>query len=198
MPTCFRNSIPQKSDMKGFSLTPKTQGFSLTLKTQGFSLIEMMIVISIMVIVFSLGYGNYREYSARKQLEAAAQVIRNDIAIVKENALSGRKPSGCTGTLNAHRLEVLSNTTYQLVAICSGGNVVTKQQILPYTVTMTSDRRTAASTCNNSAGGFTQLDFYLRGNGTNLPGSDCMRITLTYPAYSYTFNVVVDSSGSVQ
>ena len=64
----------------------------------GYTLIELLVGISIVGIIFSVGYAGFRQFSQRQQLAGVAKSITSDIQLIKQKALTGEKPSGgaCT------------------------------------------------------------------------------------------------------
>lgn len=83
----------------------------------GFTLVELIIVIVSMVLIFSVGYGNYRGFQRRQHLESAVRMVMGDLRLAQGMALAGRKPTepagnACTtGVLGGY---VFSRTTAYL------------------------------------------------------------------------------------
>ena len=77
--------------------------------SSGYTLVELTIVVMIMAILFTVGYGNYRSYQRRQYLETAVRQVVSDLRLSQEYALSGRKPvdplgNACeTSTLSGYR-----------------------------------------------------------------------------------------------
>lgn len=98
----------------------------------GYTLVELIIVVSIMAILFTVGYANYRGYQKRQYLETAVRQVIADLRLAQEYALSGRKPvnppgNACeTSTLEGYRFERLDFSSYQILAKCGSGYVVVK------------------------------------------------------------------------
>ena len=89
-------------------------------KTNGYTLIELLFVMVVMVILFSVGYANYRSYSIRKQVQSVADQIKSTLRYAQESALSGRLPTGCTN-FAGYALEFDEvNGIYQVGAYCNG------------------------------------------------------------------------------
>lgn len=101
---------------------------------KGFSLIELLTVISIMTVLFSLGYANYRDFQRRQHLESAVRMVKADLRLAQEMALAGRKPDICgTSDLLGYSFEINeSNDTYSIIADCrDGATEQVKLQTLP-------------------------------------------------------------------
>lgn len=60
---------------------------------RGYTLIEILIALTIMSLVFGIGFSGFRDYSRRQTLESLARQVRGDISIAKERALAGTKPA---------------------------------------------------------------------------------------------------------
>jgi|WetSurSiteA1Bulk_404760.scaffolds.fasta_scaffold00731_1 prepilin-type N-terminal cleavage/methylation domain-containing protein len=84
---------------------------------KGFTLIELLVVLTILGIVFSIGYANFRDYSRKQVLESFARQFRSDIRLAQENAIAGKKPEGCT-VLDGYLVEFTENL-YSVIAVCS-------------------------------------------------------------------------------
>ena len=65
---------------------------------KGFTLIELMVTISIIGILFTIGMAGYTRFNRSQTLVQAALELRNDLRLTQDKALVGEKPSGwCTG-----------------------------------------------------------------------------------------------------
>jgi type II secretory pathway pseudopilin PulG len=102
-----------------------------SVKNIGYTLLETLIVISISVIVFSLVFANYRDFSRRQILEEVAKLVVSDIRLAQEYALAGRKEAGCV-TLTGYEFERFSTGGYRINDVCtSGGGTEIKSVSLP-------------------------------------------------------------------
>ena len=61
----------------------------------GFTLVELLIVISILAILFSIGLVQYTRFNRQQILDQAVLGLKNNLAHAREMALSGKK--GCEG-----------------------------------------------------------------------------------------------------
>ena len=84
----------------------------------GFTIVELLVVISIMTLLFSIGYGRFRDFSRRQALASVARQIEGDIRLTQELASSGKKPDRCV-TLSVYRFRVNNNDTYNINAECT-------------------------------------------------------------------------------
>ena len=90
----------------------------------GFTLLELLVVISIMVIIFSVGFANFRGFQERQKLIIARDLLKTDLRFAQQQALSGIKPPGCT-ILNGYKLEktTASLFSYDITASCVDPNM---------------------------------------------------------------------------
>lgn len=164
----------------------------------GYSYIEMMIVIMIMVILFSVGTVNYRGFQRRQSLEAAVRQVRADLSLAREYALAGRKT--CTvadppHTLLGYRFNVDSTTQYTISAVCDDAGFVY------FSLTKTS----------NSPGGFTIeinpddgssqsfVDFRTVSRGADIGSGSLTTITLESSSdSSLTQDIIVTLAGEIR
>ena len=102
------------------------------LNERGYSLVEMVVVVVIMAILFSVGFGNYRSYQKRQYIEGAVRMLKADLRLAQENALAGRKPleppgnSCLTNSLNGYVFRLETNATYAIYARCAGIDILIK------------------------------------------------------------------------
>lgn len=86
-------------------------------KARGFTLIELLVSIGIMVLLFSLGFANYREFAKRQELQNVMKETRVNLRQAQEQSTAGEKPVGCT-TLNGYTVRRTSPTRYIVEADC--------------------------------------------------------------------------------
>ena len=149
-------------------------------KNHAYTLIELLVGISIISIIFSVGFASYRDFSRRQALTGITKAIVSDLRLIQQKSLSGEKPSSCT-TLSGYQLDITSTTTYNLVADCST-NVVVK------TVDLTEAGVTISSNTD-------PIIFKVLGQGTNLTSE--ATITITNPKMNKSSSVIVGIGGDV-
>lgn len=67
------------------------------LQNKGFTMVEMVMVVVIMAILFTMGAANYRDYQQRQYLESAVLQVEADLRLAQQMALSGVKPEEPAG-----------------------------------------------------------------------------------------------------
>jgi prepilin-type N-terminal cleavage/methylation domain-containing protein len=91
-------------------------------KNYGFTLVELLVSLVVISILVGLGYANFRKYSQKQALWAAARQIEGDLRLAQSYALSGKDASNCPfGYLYGYSLDKTSNTTYQIQRVCRIG-----------------------------------------------------------------------------
>ena len=93
-------------------------------RVSGYTMIELLIVVAIMFILFTVGFGNYRDFQKRQYFEGEVRSLMADLVLAREMALSGviPDPTGpvqCDGlvgyVVRIHRTQ----ERYRLSALCS-------------------------------------------------------------------------------
>lgn len=91
----------------------------------GFTLIEMLIVIAIIGILFSLGFAMYYRFNRAQKVEQAVLELKTELTHARERALSGMKL--CEGTFDGILVEfrdesgIPSEDYYKISASCDEG-----------------------------------------------------------------------------
>lgn len=202
LPKRIKSFLPGKSSYSPFAA--------------GFTLIELLVVVMTMALLFGLGMARYRDFSRRKAVEKVGIQIRNDLLLIQQYALSGKKPDPsddpndwCKSPnfLNAYRFRTAgSNTyTYRIQAVCSGGTVDDKQVNLKNPGPRIQDVRRISNCLNPETAGGSNIggnwfEFRTLAKGVNIlngmPVGDCLRIRITQG--STTYSIIIDSSGSIR
>ncbi len=86
-----------------------------------YTLIEILVSLTIVSLIFGVGYISFREFSRRQALAGAARSLRGDLRLAQEQALAGKKPIGCT-VLGGYRFSTASESVYSIMAGCSNGD----------------------------------------------------------------------------
>lgn len=154
----------------------------------GYTLIEILVGITIIGLLFSLGYSNYRDYARRQALLGVARRLKADLRLAQGQALAGKKPDdlACNSpeVLNGYDFYTESNISYKIRANCSGGAPVEIKEV------KISSLNVSLSSTHDS------FTFKVLGQGTNLD-SDAV-ITLTQAGTDDTLDVTVNTNGEIE
>jgi len=147
----------------------------------GFTLLELLVTITIITLVFSIGLTQYNRFNRRQILVKAKDQLISDLRLTQSRALSGEKPIGCNTTpLSGHKLDFTSDSSYQIVAVCSSDIVVKSEISLPQGVT--------------KQAGPDEVFFKVLSQGTNISGTS--QIVLT--GFGETQTVSVSNVGEIK
>lgn len=161
----------------------KTQSF------HAFTLIEILIGLTIIGLIFSFGFANFRDFSRRQALLGEKRKVAADLRLAQEQALSGNKPSNlsCSSpdVLNGFTFYVVDNSSYKIQADCSGGapvDVKSVDLVSGVTISIPSPN---------------PVLFKSLGQGTNIQ-SPGLTLTLTQTETGATQTVSVTSTGEIK
>lgn len=151
---------------------------------KGYTLIEILITLTILAIVFTVGYAGFRQFSLRQQMVGISKSVVSDLRLIQQKSSSGEKPSGSTCTsLNGYAFVYVSTTSYELRADCSNNaNITFKAVTLPTGITL-------GVTTNRTL-------FRVLGKGTNLSSSNTL--SLTQAVSGNTATVVIGTGGDIR
>lgn len=155
---------------------------------RGYTLIEILVVLTIVGILFGVGYASFRDFSRREALAGASKRVIADIRLAQDFALGGKKPNDakCNGKiLGSYGFRVTPPNLYSVEANCTGGTVVTKTGSLPSGVTFTAPMPNPVL-------------FKTLGDGTNIPEGFTADIVFTQDVTNNQSTVSISSSGEVQ
>lgn len=86
-----------------------------------YTLIEILVSLTIIGLIFGVGYISFREFARRQALVGAARSLRGNLRLAQGQALAGKKPIGCT-VLDGYRFSAVSEGVYSIMASCSNGD----------------------------------------------------------------------------
>lgn len=120
---------------------------------KGFSLIELLVVLSVIGIVATVGIASFVSYSRSSAVQQAALDVVTLLKDAKSRAQSQVKPSSCTGNLLGYQVDICglpssscsTQNTYRLVVSCSNGTSVITTRNLPSSVSFTENGTTSTS-----------------------------------------------------
>ena len=144
----------------------------------GYTLLEVLIVLVITTALFFGGFATYREFSRRQILNATYKELGTNLSLAREFAMSGEKPSGCTGILSGYSVS-FTGTGYTIAAVCSS-TVIVRSLTLTSGITI-------------SGPNFT---YKVIGQGTNLTSGST--VAISYAAIGKTLNATLTQNGILQ
>ncbi|KKU04148.1 MAG: type II secretory pathway protein LspH [Candidatus Woesebacteria bacterium GW2011_GWC2_47_16] len=152
-----------------------------------YTLIEILVALTIIGLIFGIGYVNFRDFARRQALSGTARSVMGDLRLAQEQALAGNKPASVfcdpPNRLNGYNMRVNSASTYQIEAACSGGNVVSKSVTMPANISISTPSPNP-------------ILFKILGEGTNLSAD--ATITLTQAGTSNTRGITVTQGGEIK
>lgn len=159
------------------------------MRTQGaYTLIEILVGLTIIGLIFAVGYVNFRDFSRRQAVAGAGKQIQGNLRLAQGLALAGQKPDDikCNdpNLLNGYNFRV-SASGYTLEASCTGGTVVNKDVVLPSGITV-------------SIPSPNPIFFKILGQGTNIPAGTSVDLTLTQSRTNNKFTVTVSAAGEIK
>lgn len=96
---------------------------SLLISGKAFSLVELLVVVTIMTTLLSIGVAYYTGFSQNATLDGAAKQLRANLRLAQAFALNGEKIGAtCTGTFNGYYVTFQKSSTphsYTLGQYCS-------------------------------------------------------------------------------
>lgn len=175
------------NENKGYTLIRTLLRQNLVNVYAAYTLIEILVALTIVGLIFGIGYVNFRDFSRRQALAGTARSVMGDLRLAQEQALAGKKPTSVLcdtpSRLNGYNFRVNSGTSYQIEAACSGGNVVTKSVTLPPDISISTPSPNP-------------ILFKILGEGTNLSAN--ATITLTQAGTSNTRSITVTQGGEIK
>jgi len=90
----------------------------------GFTLVELLITISILAILFSIGVAQYLKFNRRQFVRQAALELKTNLTHAREMALSGKKE--CPGAFDGVLVKAIDDERYEVIASCNNGADTTR------------------------------------------------------------------------
>lgn len=147
---------------------------------KGYTLIELIVGITIISIVFTIGYASFREFSRRQALTGITKTIKGDLRLAQQLALTGEKPStGSCTTLEGYTFTP-SSDSYILVANCSNGDITIKTILLKDEIVLTGS----------------SVQFKVLGQGTDL--SSDVTLNLSSSVAGTSADIVIGTGGEIR
>lgn len=162
--------------------------------SQGFTLIELMMVIVIMGVLFSLGVVYFSNFNKTQTIKGVGQTLKGNLRDIQGKALAGVKPTtaSCQAvgvTLDGYRVTILNNFTYRIQAVCSGSlNADLTDYTLPSGFSITAPAQSV------------YFDFKVLGNGISFSDATTSKI-MTVQGYQnpiYYYSLCLSAGGDIK
>ena len=95
----------------------------------GYTLIELLVTITIITLLFSIGMAQYNRFNRRQILVKAKDELVSNLRLAQSKSLAAEKPVACTDILTGHKIKFINNQNYKIVAVC-GNEVDLKTDIV--------------------------------------------------------------------
>lgn len=159
---------------------------------KAYTLIEVLVVMAIMSILFSVGYVNFQDFQRRKVVTGFTDQVRGDLRLAQSYADSGQKTDSgnCNSskTLNYYDIDIYSATRYRIEANCVGASTATVKDVtLPTGVTFASPFPSP-----------NPLRFKILGQGTDIPSGSTWTLLISQTGTTNTGSITVNSAGKIQ
>jgi prepilin-type N-terminal cleavage/methylation domain-containing protein len=104
-------------------------------KKSAFTLVELLVVISVIGVISSLGFAAYTQFSRSQIVTQAIEKIISDLHLAQSLALNNQKPEECgVNLLDGYSFEINDSTSYTISAVCGSSSFEVKKVTLPLTV----------------------------------------------------------------
>ena len=154
----------------------------------GYTLIELLVGLTIIGILFGVGFAGFRDFSRRQSLSSLTKKVMGDLRLTQATVGSGKKPddSSCnTPNILTGYSVFFDDSNYTISAICSGGDVVTKTVDISSDITITPPQPNP-------------IIFSALGNGTNIVSGQNATITFTQNATESTSVITIGDAGDIK
>lgn len=142
----------------------------------GFTLIEILVSISIVSLLTGLTIAGYGTFNKKQTVKTAAYQLASNLRLAQQKAISGEKPSGCTGNLQSWQINITANN-YSQVVVCINPDFSTTINTTVFPTNVTSSTGTitfSAMTGSVTAGAGT---YTITGNYSGTTYSNTIEIT---------------------
>ncbi len=101
----------------------------------GYTLIELLVTITIITLLFSIGMAQYNRFNRRQILVKAKDELVSNLRLAQSKSLAAEKPVACTDILTGHKIKFINNQNYKIVAVCGDEVDLKTDIVLPTEVT---------------------------------------------------------------
>lgn len=154
------------------------------MRKSGFTLIELLIALAIVSLIMAVGVVQYRDFARRQVVASVVRGVLSDLRYAQSSTDSGKKPTGCTGTLQGYSLKVNAGS-YDVYATCGSTDYPVKTVNFP----------TGISISNPNPNPVT---FIPVSKGTNVAPGPGTTINITSTVSNYADSITVTSTGEIK
>jgi prepilin-type N-terminal cleavage/methylation domain-containing protein len=163
------------------------------MRFKGYTLIELLIVMTISIIVFTVGFAGYRDFSRRQTLGGISKQIKADLRTAQQLATSGQKPKGVTcSRLVSYEFFRVNSYQYQLAANCDNNGTPARHSIKDVNLTNDISFTSTATGADIS----NPISFKVLGQGTNLISD--VTLTINFNKTTNSETIVIGKGGNVK
>jgi type IV fimbrial biogenesis protein FimT len=153
------------------------------INSKGFTIIELIIAISIIALISTIGIASFAGRGKIAELDAAINSVSSYLQLARSRAISQVKPQDpviCTGTLEGYKVVISqANNSYELDIVCGGTTSKISEEVLPTNFSFDNDTTS------------TSFFFPILTHGVN--GSGVISIS----GYGKKKTITVDSVGGI-
>lgn len=156
---------------------------------KGYTLIELLVSMTIIAIVFTIGLVSFRDFSRRQALAGILKSVKADLRLAQQFALTGQKPADCdsSNSLSGYSFKITGDYSYDLVANCMNGAASNDVVIKSVDLTV----KQVKISPNQGL-----VKFKVLGQGTNLTAP--LTISLLHDLAGTTGQVIIGIGGEVK
>lgn len=151
----------------------------------GFTLIEILVGLTIVALLFGVGYASYRDFARRQILNSSYDKIRSSLSLAQQLALSGDKPAGCpaNSVLSGYRVD-FGQKKFYAECVGPGGTTLAQEKIIdiPPGIEISSSQST--------------ILYKVLGQGTDQVSETT--ITITQTGTGSTINAILTQDGRLK
>lgn len=158
----------------------------------GYTLIELLITMTIVTIVFTIGLVSFRDFSRRQALTGILKSVKADLRLAQQYALTGKKPLDCDSsyTLSGYTFDITGDYSYDLVANCTNGALTNNVIVKSVDLSVNEVKISTSPAIPDS------VLFKVLGQGTDLTGP--LTINFVHDFAGTSGNIVVGTGGDVE
>jgi len=132
VPAEFRILLLTRKDLIEITISVNKNNYSFPIQ-EGFTLIEILIVLSLIGLLTSLGMASYSSYNATQIVASNASNVETLLTEAHSQAISQVIPASCgSNTLSGYEVDVtLNGQIYTLSAVCGSKQLISTNTLPP-------------------------------------------------------------------